>query len=70
MGLYDVHSRKDVLSVKTCIFIGDIYKRYITNTLDKETALMLLTSIWNVVSGLIDKETVEIYDAVYEALTK
>lgn len=70
MGLYDVNSKQDVLSVKTCVFIGSVYERYLKQTLDKKTAIMLLESIWSVVAGCIDQETVTIYDEAYKEISK
>jgi hypothetical protein len=70
MGIYDVYSKQDVLSVKVCVFIEKTLNDYTTNTINKETALRLLTSVWNIVAGFIDQETVKIYDLAYQEINK
>lgn len=70
MGIYDIYSKQDVLSVKTCIFIEKTLNDYTTNTINKDTALLLLTSVWNVVAGFIDQETIKIYDLAYQEINK
>lgn len=70
MGIYDVYSKQDVLSVKVCVFIEKTLNDYTNNTINKETALRLLTSVWNIVAGFIDQETVKIYDLAYQEINK
>ena len=70
MGIYDVYSKQDVLSVKVCTFIEKTLNDYTTNTINKETALRLLTSVWHIVAGFIDQETVKIYDLAYQEINK
>lgn len=70
MGYYDFDSKQDVLSVKTCTFIEKVLKCYTTNMIDKSTANLLLMSIWGVVSGCVDSDTVTIYDLAYAEINK
>lgn len=65
-GIYDVHSTREVLSVKVADFLGRTYNRFQSKEISPQYAQDLLREIWDTVSGCVDSETVDIFDLVWK----
>lgn len=68
--LYAVESVRRVLSAKVSVFLGKVLKDYQNLCTDQKRALELMSSIWDVVGGCVDEETVVIYDLVWKEINK
>lgn len=68
-GIYDVHSTREVLSVKVADFLGRTYKRFQDQQISQQYAEDLLREIWDTVSGCVDSETVDIFDLVWKEVS-
>lgn len=69
VGIYDVHSTREVLSVKVADFLGRTYKRFQEQQISQQYAEDLLREIWDTVSGCVDSETVDIFDLVWKEVS-
>ena len=68
--LYAVEPVRRVLSAKVSVFLGKVLKDYQNLCTDQKRALELMSSIWDVVGGCVDEETVVIYDLVWKEINK
>ena len=68
--LYAVEPVRRVLSAKVSVFLGKVLKDYQNLCTDQKRVLELMSSIWDVVGGCVDEETVVIYDLVWKEINK